>query len=247
MENQTIKPVAGELEEIDLRDLIATFTKRIWLILGVTLAAAVLGLGVTLAMPKVYRAQMLLEIGSMNGAPVAPIGQVKDNIDQKIYSDILQKKGTAIYPIKTANIAGSDIVSVTADGADRQQLADFLDKTGRLIIAEHDEITAAQRQSLENKINSLKSEINNLKQSIQAPSQNCSSEKYVAVVQMENSLIDFESAQAQIKDTAIVSEPAVSQAPVSPKIMLNTILAVLLGFFAGTFLAFGIEWWKQPK
>ena len=178
-------------------------------------------------------------------ASVVPIEQAKDKIDQKIYSDILQKKGVAIYPIKIGNTAGSDIVSLTADGADRQQLAEFLSKTGQLIIAEHDEITAARRQSLENKAASLKLDINNLKQSIQTPSQNCSSEKYVAIGKMENDMSDFELAQAQIKDTAIVSGPVVSQAPVSPRILLNTVLAALLGFFFGIFWAFGAEWWKK--
>ena len=51
----------------------------------------------------------------------------------------------------------------------------------------------------------------------------------------------------QMRPTAAVAGPAVSQSPASPKIMLNTVLAAVLGFFVGTFLAFGIEWWKQPK
>ena len=50
---------------------------------------------------------------------------------------------------------------------------------------------------------------------------------------------------SQMRPTAAIQEPAVSQAPVSPKILLNTILGALLGLFVGIFWAFGVDWWKK--
>jgi hypothetical protein len=49
----------------------------------------------------------------------------------------------------------------------------------------------------------------------------------------------------QMRPTAEVAAPVVSQNPVSPRILLYTVLGALLGLVAGMVLAFGIEWWKK--
>jgi len=66
---------------------------------------------------------------------------------------------------------------------------------------------------------------------------------------------DINSSQAtinslQIKDeqsrsTSIIKEPAISERPVSPRSLLNTLLGALLGFLAGATLVFCAEWWKN--
>jgi len=104
-------------------------------------------------MPKVYRAQMALQIGSIDGSPVEPIAQVKDKIDKNIYSE-----GGSLSA-KTVNAAGSNIIVLTVDSADRKAAIDALDKIGRKVIADHAKLAAARRQSIDDSIASLNENI----------------------------------------------------------------------------------------
>jgi len=49
-----------------------------------------------------------------------------------------------------------------------------------------------------------------------------------------------------ISDTSIIKTLAVSN-PANSKILLNTIIAALLGLFAGAFLVLAADWWQKPR
>jgi len=245
MESQKINQ-GGEYEEIDLRDLVNVLIKQRKTIVFSTIFATVVAFGVSLVMPKVYRAQMAFEVGAVDGAvPVESITQVKDKIDQGIYTNLVKKAGAAVYPIKTANTAGSDIISLTVEGSDPQGAANFLTKVGELVITDHNKITASRRQVVQSQIEANRSYIESLRAEVKKPGKECSSEKYVAINGMEGRAIDIEVALAQIKDTSVVSSPTVSGAPIKPNVMMNTILGAILGLFFGIFAALFINWWKE--
>jgi len=68
---------------------------------------------------------------------------------------------------------------------------------------------------------------------------NCSSDKYLAISDIQGRVINLKSAKSQITDTAIVSAASAADSPIKPNIKLNTIIAAILGLFLGIFAAFG--------
>lgn len=228
-----------DYDEIDLRQLVDTLIERKKTIIFFTIAAAVIVFGASLAMPKVYRAQMAIQVGSIGSGPIEPIAQVKDKIDQNIYSD------SAALPVKTANVAGSNIITLTVDAVDRQGAISFLDKVGQAVIADHSKITAAQRQSLDDTVASLEKNIKEIENDPKYMlASNCSSDKYLAISDIQGRVINLKSAKSQITDTAIVSAASAADSPIKPNIKLNTIIAAILGLFLGIFAALAGDWWK---
>lgn len=51
----------------------------------------------------------------------------------------------------------------------------------------------------------------------------------------------------QSKATAVIQEPSVSERAVSPRPLLNAVLAAVLGLFVAIFGVFIVEWWKGGK
>jgi len=62
----------------------------------------------------------------------------------------------------------------------------------------------------------------------------CSSEKYLAVSDMQGRVINLGSAKLQITDTAVVAVPTAPDAPIKPNVKLNTVMAAILGLFSGS-------------
>jgi capsular polysaccharide biosynthesis protein len=237
---------SSDYDEIDLREVVGILVKRRAVIIFSTVAFAVVAFGINSAMPQVYRAQMAFEVGTTGeGAPVEGIAQVKDKIDQGLYTNLVKKAGISTYSIKTANTAGSDIISLTADGSDSQGVANFLNKIGEVIVADHNKIIVARRQTVQSQIEASKSYVESLKASANNPRTECSSEKYVAISEMESRVIDLEAALPQIQDTAVISTPSVSGTPMKSNVMTNTILGAFLGLFSGIFAVLLINWWKE--
>ena len=229
-----------DYDEIDLRQLADALMKRKKTIIFFTVAAAVIAFGASLAMPKVYRAQMALQIGSIDDKPIEPVAQVKDKLDKNIYSE------GAPITAKTANVAGSNIITLVVDSSDRQGAVESLDKIGQAVVASHSKITAAKRQSIDDSIASLNENIKKIEADPKYMlASDCSSERYTAVSDMQGRVIDLQAAKLQITDTVVVAAPSVSDTPIKPNIKLNTIMAAILGLFFGIFAALVGDWWKE--
>jgi len=62
------------------------------------------------------------------------------------------------------------------------------------------------------------------------------------------SQIDSLSVQLiQIKPDEVIKSPIVSENPISPRLLLNIVIAAILGLFLGIFVAFAGEWWKKSS
>lgn len=87
---------------------------------------------------------------------------------------------------------------------------------------------ANKKQEIENaylQINSIEEKINSIQN------------------QIDSLLIQL----SQIKPIEVIKAPIISENPISPKPLLNIIIAGVLGLFIGIFLAFGKEWWDNNK
>ena len=234
----------SDYEEIDLRDLVMVLIKHKVVIIFFTVVAALIAFGASISKPVTYyQVKMALEVGSLgDGVPVEGILQVEDKIDKDLY---VRDKNIAVYPIKTANVSGSDIILVSAESSDRQGIIDFLASTGQAVITGHNKITAAKRQAIDLQIAVFKTNIGEIKSASQYSGQTCASEKYIAVANMENHIADLESEKAQISDTAIVLGPSASDNPIKSNLARNVALGAVIGLFIGIFTAFFVNWWKE--
>lgn len=82
-----------------------------------------------------------------------------------------------------------------------------------------------QKDDLVIKINILKADIESLNSEI-------------------NTLREF---KGNIKETKIIKAPTVSERQVSPRPVLNTAIAMMMGLFIGILMAFGKEWWENNR
>jgi len=70
---------------------------------------------------------------------------------------------------------------------------------------------------------------------------------YLEINQNNSQINIINGMLAQMRPTSVTLAPVVSEYPVSPRILLNVILAGLLGFFMGTFFVFVAKWWKKQN
>jgi uncharacterized protein involved in exopolysaccharide biosynthesis len=242
MENQKMQN--NDYDEIDLRQLANTLVKRRSAVIIFTITAAVIAFVISIAMPKVYRTQIALQIGTVGGVPVESVIQIKDKIDQKLYSSEASDRSSAI---KTSNIAGSNIITLTVDSSDRQKASELLGSIGQSVIDDHAKIIAAHRASIDSQILTTNSDIKDINVSIKTPNQECSTEKYLAISNLESRVANLEFAKTQIKDTVSIGTPVANEAPVKPNVKLNTVMAAILGLLFGIFAVLVGDWWKQKK
>ncbi len=69
----------------------------------------------------------------------------------------------------------------------------------------------------------------------------------VKIHSFENSISSISNQIKDIQETKIIKNISVSANPVSPRILLNIIIAGILGIFVAIFLAFFKEWWEREK
>ncbi len=251
-ENQCSKNVS-EYEEIDLRDVIDTLTQKKKIIVFCALAGLAAALVANAVLPRVYRAQAKIEVGSFEESAgksvgkavlLADIAQLKDGIEQGIYGP----GGESSCALKAVAATGGNIVAVTAECADSAAAKDAVSGIAQAIVAEHEEIIAARRQMIEDQIGNYRKNAEEIKNSLQySAGQSCSSEKYLAAGELENLVLESEFALSRLDGTAIVLAPSVSETPVKPNFGLNVSLGLVLGLFAGIFTALAKDWWSNSK
>ena len=69
----------------------------------------------------------------------------------------------------------------------------------------------------------------------------------VTINSLKNKINVLEDQIEDIRPTRILKSPAISESPVSPKLLSNIVLAAVLGIFMGIFLAFFKEWWIKTN
>ena len=92
----------------------------------------------------------------------------------------------------------------------------------------------------------VKEQLENKKQEVE--------DHYLEIIDLENTANEFlgeinalQIKKDEIRPTAVIKQPTVSESPISPRLVLNIIVAALLGVFMGVFLAFTKEWWEKNK
>jgi uncharacterized protein involved in exopolysaccharide biosynthesis len=114
--------------------------------------------------------------------------------------------------------------------SEQQTLGDKIAALQKVLLSSYDPgiqfIILDTKQQLENK----KQEIENL---------------YLAINASQDTINSLEYDIEKSRSTFAIKQPSVSEQPVGPRILLNSVIAGMLGLMVGVFLAFFLEWTKK--
>lgn len=252
-------------DEIDLMDYVKVILKRKRMILIVSLIAIIVAGVFSWSSPKVYKIDTTLEIGRIGIRAIEAPKQVAEKINDRVYG--------WISGIKINNPANTNLIKIEAISREPQETKKILEDINELILADHNNNKInAQKNLLENDIERLKTTIGsleeektNLKAQIEIlqkipPEEQTPASQFVLFStrgELEEKKQDIEDLYLQINSlqrllediqlTKIIKIPIISERLVKPRLLLNIVVAAVLGIFIGLFLAFFQEWWKKNK
>lgn len=214
-------------DEIDLMDYMKVIIKRKRLIFGVFLAMVIIAAIFSFTSPKVYKIDTTLEIGKIGGQIVEEPSQVMEKIDDGIYG---------WFPgMKVSNPANTNLIKIEAISKDPQETKEILANINESILADHNAKINSQKNLLEKEIETLQEKIDFL----------ISKDQETAILQLE--INNLQRQKEALQSTKVIREPTISEKPIRPKLLLNVVVAAILGIFIGIFWAFFKEWWEKNK
>jgi len=210
-----------EEENINLMDYIKIIIKKKTLILSFLLAGLIIAGGLTFLLPKTYKAETYLKIGSEE----SPSNAAKE-INAGFFGD---------YPgIKATNLLGTGLIKVETVSKDPDRARKNLENINKSILEKESQKIKAKKKSLEDSVKKLDKKI-----------------KFLLYKNNEVAPLELKifSIQRQIDDmrlTKIIKKPVIISEG-KANLIFNLICGGLLGIFLGAFLAFGKEWWENNK
>ena len=263
-------------EEIDLVDYLKVIIKRKRLMLVIFFGAVIIAGIFSWLSPKVYKIDTSLEIGKIAGEAAEEPAQVVEKIKRDVYGIFVREKlgiSETEYPkIKTENPKDTNLVRIEIESVNPEQAKNILEEMNNLILEDHQEKIKIKKELLEKDIERLKTktlsleeEKKNLEAKVEAlqkilPYQETPGSQFALFdtkeklekkkQEIENLYLEINSLQRtseDIKLTKIVKIPTISEKPVKPKLVLNIVIAGVLGIFIGVFLVFFQEWWEKNK
>lgn len=231
-----------EYDEIDLMDYLKVVIKRKRLILIIFLVAVIVAGVFNYFAPKIYKIDTSLEIGTIGDKVIEEPSQVIGKIDSDAYGILVREKlgiSEDEYPkIKTENPENTNLVIITIESSQPDLAKNILREINNLILAEHQEKLDKEKTKTEESINEIQEELTLLETKKQYSE---------GIAELQIKISNLKSRINECEPTKIIKSPTVSKNPIKSKLVLNIIIAGVLGLFVGTFLAFGKEWWEKSK
>jgi LPS O-antigen subunit length determinant protein (WzzB/FepE family) len=225
-------------DEIDLFELFQKLYKQRWTILGITALTTTLTILVSIFMPKVYKAEAMVEVPIIQNSisviqaqnsKIIEISEIQESI--KAYKDDTLKdvlKKVNVSPV----INSQNMAKVEVEGASPQMAKENLEKAIEII---NKKLFPQKVEELKKKytirvnfINQTISDINSKNNIIYDPSK------------MVDLLTEKEQIQKWLQDPKFIILAADIQAtskPVRPKPLLHTLIGFITGIFLGIFVA----------
>ncbi len=255
----------GYSDTINLTDYIKTIIKRWKIILIIAFGLTMLVFLVSFFSPKIYDVAIILEIGTSDekaNTPIEPLAKIKEKVESAIYEGI---------GAKTEIPAGINIIKMHIKSSDINGAKTILEKISSSILAEHHKLAAFKKEIIEQQIEKNRTELSALekeKRTIEntfkplteaALSQQPAifqlsylktretlEDKINAITRLESETIGLTQSLNYIQDSKIIKPPTTSK-PLKPKILFNTLIALILGLFIGLVTAFCTEWWQKAR
>ncbi|BCV20718.1 Wzz/FepE/Etk N-terminal domain-containing protein [Moorella sp. Hama-1] len=255
-------------DEIDLRELLLVLWHQRVLIAVVTLIAVVAAALASLALPKVYRVEALIQMERLDNKQSVQ-SEGKEILESRalltaalnqlaVQADPLTFKATG-QPVKD-----TDYLQFSLEGRDPAQLTKVADKMVALFLDQRNKIYKERRAPLDENLHKItadlqqsgadKGKIDELITSLQkaplseveqklyalqlAQMQDLQAQEKVGLMQQYIALQDKLAAMQPAKIVDGFSEPV----KVKPRLALNVAVAFILGLMVGVFLAFSRNW-----
>ena len=230
-------------DEIDLMDYIKVILKRKKLILFVFWGFIIVLGVVSFLMPKVYRIDNILIVGKMGDSLlIEPPVELVERINSDVYKPLIKKNlkiDEKDYPkIKAENPSGTSFIKLTIDSSNIELAKNILNEINNIILEEHKEKFLKEKK----RINQSIKEIENKLRFIEVQKQGSE-----GIAELQMNLYALNERLENFEETKIIKSPTVSEKPIKPNVLLNIIIAGVLGLFIGIFLAFFLEWWEKGK
>jgi uncharacterized protein involved in exopolysaccharide biosynthesis len=235
-------------DEIDLFELFQKLYEQRWIILGITALTTTLAVLVSIFMPKVYKAEAMVEVLIIQdsnsviqaqNSKIIDISEIQESI--KVYKDDTLKdvlKNVKVSPVRNSQ----NMAKIEVEGASLQIAKENLEKAIEII---NKKLFPQKVEDLKkkytirvNSINQTISDINSKNNIIYDPSK------------MVDLLTKKEQIQKWLQDPKFVilaTEIQASSKPVRPKPLLYTLIGFITGIFLGIFVALVREAIKNRK
>lgn len=222
-------------EEINLMDYVKVILKRKRLILAIFLIIVIVVGIFSWVSPKFYKIDTTLEIGKIKEREgreepfqvIEAPDQVVEKINDGVYG--------WIQGMKVSNPDDTNLIKIEATSKDPKETKEILAKINESILAHHNAKINSQKNLLEKEIERLQEKIDFL----------ISKGQETAILQLE--INNLQREKEALQPTKIIREPTISEKPVKPRLLLNTVIASVLGILIGVFWAFFKEWWEENK
>ncbi|MDN5326607.1 MAG: hypothetical protein PWP41_1303 [Moorella sp. (in: firmicutes)] len=252
-------------DEIDLREVILALWRQRLLIALVTMAAVLAAIVASLAMPKVYRVDALVEMERLDQKSPQQNGGKEILESRALLTNALQQLAIPADPLTfKANgevVKDTDYLKFSLEGRDPGQVAALASKMLTLFVDQRNQLYKERRAPLEEKLHKITQDLEQSEAEIGKINQLVSSLEKAPLGELEKRLYELQLSQLRdlqaqekvglteqylsLQDKLATIQPArvvdgISKPiKVRPRLLLNIAVAFILGLTVGIFLALG--------
>ena len=254
-------------DEISLIDLFNILREQWKVIAALALAAPVVALAVTLAMPSLYQADVLVQIGRIGNAgagagaaDIEPPSTLAQRLNSQGFDGRIADKVDPSFSLKAVEIKNTKLLRIEGRATSPNSAKTGVEQTLQLIEQDHKEAIEAARKNLSEALLATSAELKSVTQALERLNQAVISFagdrsgdpiSSLLLTQTQSQLTSQRIAlldkvatietlllPQNLSATRAVEPIQVSSAPVYPKTNLVLLIAFLAGGFAGVLLAF---------
>ncbi len=207
--------------------------------MGITLTAVLIAGIASMVSPKNYEVSTTLQIGNTTDI-LESTAQVAEKIKSNAYKNLLEEKLNIenLPEIKTETPQNTNFVSIIIETDNPEQAKQILDEINSLILLEHQEIFNKRESQIKENIKEIQDELTLLE---------TKKEYSEGIAELRIRLSDLKSALNVFQPTKVIKAPIVPKNPSGSNLILNIVIAIVLGLFIGVLVAFIKEWWENAK
>ena len=239
-------------QEIELVDYLRVIIKRKWIIVGITIGAIIVAGILTFLSPKTYKISAILEIGQINIGGVSASGKIitfspetpielQEKIQRGTYDNLLKEKsGIKNLPkIEISAPKDTNFIVMEVESRNFEEGKKILETLADIIIENHSKLLKEQKDFIQEEIKKEEFKVSILEKSKSLP------ELQYLYVEHLSRIDELKNNLATATETQLIKSP--SENPISKSILMNVIIAGLLGIFIGFLLAFFQEFLEKNK
>lgn len=221
------RPAEYYYEEIDLIDYVKVLMQRKKVFVVIFAAVVLLGMGATLLMPRIYKAETLIRTGEdLNGIDLP---QIEAEVESGLYGEGLSAEA----------VAKAGVLKIKGRSDNPEELVHNLNRVSEEIIEGYQDVGQERSEALEQEIIALEQELAFLK-----------SRGYAYGIAELRIRIEDLKRQLELMETTsleIVRYAEAPENPEKPNVKLNLSVSLVLALFTAIFASFFVHWWEENK